>query len=229
MLNMTLSEFLSMDGNTEYNSQSGILMEYVALRDIKKGEEILFDYGDEWEDAWKQHVATWTPMEGAETYVSASSMNADPYFTKLQTLEEMGNETYPENVFLTCKYWFHDEGSNSGEQNSSPIVREFKEEAGYNDIRPCEVISRDDDQQLYTVQLFNHELTDPNDIIFLYEDVIVTNFPRHAMTFADDFYTTDQYLPNTFRHSIMFPDDMFPRAWMDLDEEEDEEDELDEL
>jgi len=230
MLNMTLGEFLSVDGKEEYYSQSGLLMEYVALRDIQQGEEILFNYGDEWEDAWNQHVATWTPMPGAETYVSASNMNADPYYTKLQTLEEMGNETYPENIFLTCKYSYLDEGVSFSQENATPIVREFNEEGEFHEVRPCEVISRDDSQQLYTVQLFNHWSTDPNEVIFLYDDVIVTNFPRRAITFADDLYTTDQFLPNAFRHPIMVPDDLFPRAWMDhLDDADDTEDELDEL
>eukprot|EP00978_Attheya_sp_CCMP212_P017718 scaffold47609_cov46-Attheya_sp.AAC.1 len=228
---MTLDEFLSFDGKEDYYSQSGLLMEYVALRDIQQGEEIIFDYGDKWEDAWNQHVATWTRMHGAETYVSASNMNADPYFTKLQTLEEMGNETYPANIFLTCKYWYSDEGVSFPQETAAPIVREFNkedEEANFHEIRPCRVISRDDDQQLYTVQLFNHSSTDPDEVIFLYDNVIVTNFPRHAMTFADDLYTTDQFLPNTFRHPIMVPDNLFPRTWMDhfLYDAEDELDEL---
>ena len=34
----------------------GLSFEYVALRDIEEGEEIFMDYGEEWEDAWEQHV-----------------------------------------------------------------------------------------------------------------------------------------------------------------------------
>jgi hypothetical protein len=109
----------------------------------------------------------------------------------------------------------------------APVVRECNEEGDFHKIRPCEVISRDDNQQLYTVQLFNHWSTDPNEVIFLYDyEVIVTNFPRRAMTFADDLYTTDQVLPNTFRRTMMVPDKLFTRTWMDhLYDAEDEFDE----
>jgi hypothetical protein len=31
------------------------MMEFVALRDILPGEEIVIDFGREWEDAWKIH------------------------------------------------------------------------------------------------------------------------------------------------------------------------------
>jgi len=31
-----------------------LAFEYVALRDIRKGEEILLDYGQLWQDAWSE-------------------------------------------------------------------------------------------------------------------------------------------------------------------------------
>ena len=37
----------------------GLMMDVVALRDIEEGEEILMDYGPEWQAAWVAHVERW--------------------------------------------------------------------------------------------------------------------------------------------------------------------------
>ena len=34
-------------------------MELVAIKDIKKGDEVFIDYGKEWEQAWNAHVKDW--------------------------------------------------------------------------------------------------------------------------------------------------------------------------
>jgi hypothetical protein len=47
---------------------AGLMFEFVALRDIQEGEEILINYGQEWQDAWDAHVAKWTPPKYSELY-----------------------------------------------------------------------------------------------------------------------------------------------------------------
>merc|ERR1712226_573657 len=42
-----------------------LVMELYALRNIEPGEELFLDYGDEWEEAWNEHVRNWQPPEGA--------------------------------------------------------------------------------------------------------------------------------------------------------------------
>ena len=40
------------------------MMDFVATRDIQPDEEILIDYGIEWEKAWDEHVTAWrSPCE----------------------------------------------------------------------------------------------------------------------------------------------------------------------
>jgi hypothetical protein len=56
----------------------GINMEIVALRDIKHGEEVFIDYGPEWEAAWENHVASWTPPQRSKRYMPASIANRIP-------------------------------------------------------------------------------------------------------------------------------------------------------
>ena len=41
-----------------------LMFDFVALNDIKSGEEILLDYGNEWEEAYKQHTANWKESLG---------------------------------------------------------------------------------------------------------------------------------------------------------------------
>jgi hypothetical protein len=38
-----------------------VVLDLVALRDLQADEEILIDYGEEWEDHWDMHVRAWKP------------------------------------------------------------------------------------------------------------------------------------------------------------------------
>jgi hypothetical protein len=44
----------------------------------------------------------------------------------------------------------------------------------------------------------------------------MTDIPRSAIEARDKMYTKDEYMPNSFRHEMMMPDDIFPAAWMNL-------------
>ena len=58
---------------------TGLVFDYVATRNIEVGEEILIDYGFEWELAWKEHVANFPnkvePKDRYTYYVPASELN----------------------------------------------------------------------------------------------------------------------------------------------------------
>ena len=50
--------------------------EYIAIKEINEGDEILIDYGDEWQEAWDKHVEKWMrmPVENAENlYIIATT------------------------------------------------------------------------------------------------------------------------------------------------------------
>lgn len=44
----------------------------------------------------------------------------------------------------------------------------------------------------------------------------VENVPRRAIQFVNVRYTSDVFLKNSFRHEMILPDDVFPKAWMNL-------------
>jgi hypothetical protein len=53
---------------------AGLAFEFVALRDIGEGEEILIDYGEEWEAAWQEHVRKYEPPP--RNYAPAYELNS---------------------------------------------------------------------------------------------------------------------------------------------------------
>jgi len=45
------------------------MLEFVASRDIQPGEEVFIDYGEEWQNAWDEHVKKWEPISKESDYI----------------------------------------------------------------------------------------------------------------------------------------------------------------
>eukprot|EP00957_Ditylum_brightwellii_P036722 2781209-Ditylum_brightwellii.AAC.1 len=147
----------------EQSQETGLMMEFVALRDIHRGEEITLDYGHEWETAWNDHVRGWYPVAGAEQYTPSYVM--DDVVTLLRTEEEQRSHPYPDNIITSCFYRYSEgkeEAQNIGGSNQNPSKREtavvlWKMTRGLfelNNLRPCQVIKREkgvgkDEKQVY--------------------------------------------------------------------------------
>jgi SET domain len=191
---------------------SGLLLEFVALRDISEGEEILLDYGKDWTDAWNEHEEQWQPHESASSYIYPYSMEESDFI--LRTPIEIETNPYPWNIETSCQYKYSD---NHGESNprwvNKPEVMEPRH------LRPCQVVARNEDTMDYSVRMFN-----PNSLNQLAEEEaipdtevhIVTHVPRRAIRFTDRTYSSDQHLTGAFRHEIAIPDNIFPKEWHDL-------------
>jgi len=90
----------------------------------------------------------------------------------------------------------------------------------YPHLRPCRVLERHaissqaSNQFVYTVQILNrYGLREAQRVT---SPLIVTHVPRAALRLSDKIYTTDQHLPQAFRHEAHLPDEVFPLAWRDL-------------
>jgi hypothetical protein len=103
-----------------HNQKHKILhYEYIATSDIYNQEEILTSYGSEWEQAWSDHVQSWS----SSTSTSTSSMigNAPAYgdyagdayspayvmddvASILRTDKEQISHPFPENLKTSCFY-----------------------------------------------------------------------------------------------------------------------------
>jgi hypothetical protein len=188
-----------------YKYQAGLAFDFIATRDIQEGEEVLIDYGDEWQDAWDKHIANWVPHK-----------------FQSQILNEMEPPieipTYNEWPWPDVTLWCRD------------IYRlmhgllEAEQEA-----HPCRIMSKkydpDTDEVLYTVELRERDQGSIKKIagdsicqeIF---DEVMFDLPRDAFIFGSELEWEPQYRYYnemwTFRHDIRIPDELMPTAWKDL-------------
>ena len=189
----------------EWDYKPCLGIDYVATKDIKKGEELFLDYGYEWEQAWLRHSETWKKLDGWSAYVSAATWNKVTEDEPLRTEFEQLKNPYPDNLVLKCH----------------PILREKDDWKRWDFIwnmneygDTCSILARTlehDGSITYSVAI---RIEVENDD----ESTSVEKFhvPREAILFFDLPYTTDIHLPNAYRHEIGIPDEIFPKAWRDL-------------
>jgi SET domain len=188
-----------------------LAMELVAIRDIEEGEEILLDYGNEWEEAWTKHIQTWKPVQGSERYKSSTDFNSGS--DKLPTIFEQINGTatlFPPNVAFKCdnaytNVW-HERTLHHFQQYHVP------------DYWECTILSSkilDSGLDVYDVHLFRNPNKVGDEDLNEHSTVhgIARGIPRVAIRFYDTPYTHDIHLPNAFRHDIRIPDELFPEVW----------------
>eukprot|EP00536_Pseudo-nitzschia_multiseries_P007062 jgi/Psemu1/324586/estExt_fgenesh1_pg.C_1580006 len=194
-------DWLSKDLNFLRDSidKIGLSFDYVALRDIKEGEEVTIDYGDEWDKAWREHVANWIPPEDAEGYVHSSKFEID----YLRNPVELSKEPYPWNLQTLC--------SDGYTTDASGTVHTFEKKLDFETIQlmPCRVLKRSPKRggaYTYTVEMQEGED----------EVVVVRGYPRgeDGIDLYDKAYSPMWHMKEAFRHKIAIPDDMFPSNWM---------------
>jgi SET domain len=189
-----------------------LTMELVALRNIEKDEEIVLNYGDEWEEAWNEHVKAWSPLKGAESYVSAADFNAD-LESKLKTVFEELVDPYPSNVqikfdmaFATRTKWLS--------RLKAGTLKKYKMEMEA-DLVDCDILRFSkgaDGRYYYTAAYIDPEEKNTKGGA----TIRVKGVPREAFVFKDLPYTGDFLQPNVFRHDIRIPDELFPDKWKNL-------------
>jgi hypothetical protein len=188
----------------------GLSFEYIALRDIQEGEEIFMDYGDEWEEAWNNHVQKWTPPVGAAEYVHTSEWKKEPYF---RTNKELVSNPYPPNFIMMCQESFH--VGPGGVYEWVPVLRQGPERVY------CTVLERSESTSTtpsastvysYTVSM---KVADG-------DEIQVQGVPESGIFLYDKAFSADWHLSNAFRHPIAIPDDILPVSWMNLPEVEEQ-------
>merc|ERR1712183_632578 len=189
-------------GKLVWEGERGLSLEVIAIRDINPNEEIFIDYGTTWEIAWSEHVKTWKPPTGEwEKYTALKRMKEKGLFSQ----HEYEMNEYTENVILSCYYYrekYENDILNSQEKTKLGeryISKDINIE--YN-LWPCTIMDRIDDTR-YTVNIPSH-------------DVILEDYPAESIVFRMNHYTSDQHLPNAFRHSIGIKDSIFPIQWINL-------------
>ena len=186
-------EWSPADLEEEYHT--GLSFDFVALDDIEEGDEILIDYGDEWQDAWDAHVRNWAPPERSKDYMAAYELNNDL---------DLVVRTVHERPYPDTRLWVYAEYK---------LMSGLEDEDDEVDFYRGLVLDRYSrkDETFYTVQLFHTD--DNDDMTYVYYEQVLFAVPRDAFLFEDLAFSRDHHLPFSFRHEMMIPDDMFPIAW----------------
>lgn len=169
---------------------TGLVMDYIAKRDIQPGEEILLDYGDEWEAAWKQHLSTWKPPLDAKTYIPAVELN-----DRVADVISMTHETPRHNedyVSLYCRpvyrKWY---GALTAEEERE-LLTEFNETDLYPIKNYCRAIDRFEvnGEVMYTVEFFTIDRANNITAIGPAYDVLLV-VPRDVFFYEDKEYSRE--------------------------------------
>lgn len=197
---------------TEFESvyHAGLAFDYVAIRDIKEDEEILIDYGIQWETAWKKHVENFVPYN--LNYIPAYELNE-----KLMQDEEMDllldkiiyNEI--DGVQLYCREWYIKKYVNVKEDLPCQILKKVEQQLNDNDDE--RLLEGGIKENRYFVQLVEYDESEEGAETEYWESEMLWSVPSDALYFLDMRYTRDHHMPNTFRHAMMIPDDIFPDIW----------------
>lgn len=118
---------------------TGLTIDYVATRDIKEGEEILIDYGDDFEDEYFNHCEGWESYED-DSYFPSYIMN-EGNEEELMTVEEQKMNPYPDNFFTSC---YHFEQRHLKDNSDSKSVWSYQK--GIFDpenAHPCHILKRE--------------------------------------------------------------------------------------
>jgi hypothetical protein len=222
--NVTFQEIVDQSSNSGM-----LLLDLIATRDILPGEEVFLDYGVEWTRAWNKHVKQWKPVEDDSGVPYAPAYVMNEVTDKIRTQQEQEEfYAYPDNLQLACFYKYsemvqqkkaHEDYDKSGVTMIK--WRPTKDITNLRYLRPCQIIKRDEDQERgtsrYTVKMLNRpgNMTPPEERIPSNEVAthLVAQVPRPAIRFVDKPYSTDQHLPNAFRHYIGLTDDLLPPSW----------------
>lgn len=197
----------------------GLAFDFVATKDIQKGEELFLDYGDSFEEELNNHMARWQPPQNDfANYTPAEIFNKEVFDSPLRTEEEQKLEPYPENMEIRCHSGLVLGYMKTGDWDGFSAWE--TREAGY----PCRILRRypnaaETKQSEHNNFLYKVELKLPlhevgrQFIKDAFNYFVKKDVSRGAIKFFNKPYTTDLFLPNMFRKDIGIPNDMFPDHW----------------
>jgi hypothetical protein len=220
-------ELLSMSGEeVAVTHGMGLMMDIVALREIHADEEIVLDYGANWNKAWEDHVA-WYKFDRDMSYSSAPDYirATGGETTVVRTEKEQRVQPYPSTVETYCFYKVH---PNHSEKNHIEFSSwDDDDNEARECFRPCLILERyqasggslgstaSSSAVEYTVKLVP---TDNKRIIescLIHRTYVVSNMPHNAIKLVDSPYTTDTFQKKAFRHELGVPSTGFyPDGWM---------------
>ena len=217
------------DQVVEEAEKAGLVMEIVALEDIPEGSEIVLDYGQAWQSAYEEHMATTPPTP------DLPPIDWNP--PQLLTIND--KQRYPPYVETVC--WIREEqhpveffNRANGDKRRIPdewIPWKATNHFDYlSDTMPCTIVGKTHDGAFYNVLVKDMVHIDhddetkgqankrkPKDEVEV--EIKISNIPREGVTVVPKMYIGAEMRRDAFRHEIQLPDEMVPEHWRDLKEE----------
>jgi SET domain len=191
-----------------------------AKRDIKMGEEIFIDYGDEWEKEWKTYKEAWEAkrFEGERWTLAALDLR-QPYKDKPYPVDiKPGQEPYPHGVVTGCFVETTGDIPDGRPRRNAKGQRIVQWKAplkleGFHGrhLAVCDLLNR---TKLEDGTYEYHAMMRIKDRDLSVGEV--ANIPHQAITLVDRPYISDIHLDESFRRWIALPDQMFPQEWRNL-------------
>ena len=193
----------------------GLSFEVIATRDIFPGEEVMIDYGENWEEAWQSHVNHWkAPATSEFNYVPIKTMIAQKQL-EIRTKEELKENPYPSNIQTVCYYpgKSHDDEEDENDEEAGVVMvmesgKHYKTANGVETEKylvPCQVVQKPsqclaDGTDSYVVAIES-------------ENLMLNEYPEESITFRTTKEMSDVTLPHVFRHFIEIDEGLFPESW----------------
>jgi hypothetical protein len=224
-----------------HQNESSLVMEYYALTDIAKGEELLLDYGSAWESAWEQHVDDWNRRKEQYSAANSESTNSsflvhmDDYVSAFNYSKQCDKTMAKDQVYhcifkppswIEVRCWIHPVRVRISDESDEKVEIRWLPQKAIDDpntisldvTHPCDVLSSHTDDT-FRVRLHYEKKWKKKTVQTIVR--VLFGVPREAIFMVDHRYTNNQLLRAAFRHEIQLPETMVPSAWKDLEPEPD--------
>lgn len=210
-----------------------MVLDIVATRDIGVDEEVLIDYGVEWEEAWKTHLNNWEPpceKYGVMSSRAVKQMNEDKFNKDFHAWSDdhfnlcwVRNDQIGDFVHIITDGDIVPQGSQHKATTSFRGIDsehpgfEYSLSGDENWRFPCVILNEDESKGTFNVAIFRFAMNSkiaelPKARILQIHNGIKAN----DVEFINRPFRSDMHWSGAFRHPIKIPDDIFPPQWKDL-------------
>jgi hypothetical protein len=217
-----------------------MVLSCVALRDVSVDEEVLIDYGIEWEESWTKHVEHYgdsspcTDERGMPVLSSKAvyEMNEnkfdeqfyewkDDYFTVCRE-----SATNASNVSTELIYIVQEKPGNVTAYNNVTVTDSFQgitwDDEGFRlakmrtERNPCKIMEAFADSDTFDVVVFPRMDMIETSVVTAKILRVCKGMSSDALEFVNKPFRSDMFSKHAFRHEIKIPDVIFPEHWKDL-------------
>ena len=211
-------------------------------------EEILIDYGEEWENAWLSHVKNYESpcsMKGKSCLNSSRAvdlMNEDKFNTQFHdwgdtyfTVCSSTSKPSDTKSIITLIPTDTKESDNGDFKGDSENAETYSYKYSFHDIYydhpgfelagatidswyPCMILDKNDQQRTFNVVYFTYE----EPLEYPKGGVLrkAKSLGQDDIRFINRPYFSDMHWNGAFRHEMKIPEAIFPSLWKDLTSEE---------